>query len=46
MAICKPRHWNLGIRIGIGIGIGADTTNAIFSSSIRPMVIKPNRVVI
>ena len=46
MAICKPRHWNLGIRIGIGIGIGADTTNAIFSSSLRPMGIKPNRVVI
>ena len=34
-AICKPRHWNLGI--GIGIGIGNDITNAIISTSIRPM---------
>ena len=34
-AICKPRHWNLGI--GIGNGIGTDITNAIISSSIRPM---------
>ena len=32
-AICKPRHWNLGI--GIGIGIGIDITNDIVSSSIR-----------
>ena len=39
MAICKSRHWNLGIGIGIGngIGIGTDITNAIISSSIRPM---------
>ena len=42
-AICKPRHWNLGI--GIGIGIGTDTTNAIISSYIRPMDTKPSRVV-
>ena len=41
-AICKPRHWNLGI----GIGIGTDTTNAIISSSIRLMDTKPSRVVI
>ena len=34
-AICKPGHWNLGI--GIGIGIGPDITNAIISSSTRPM---------
>ena len=45
MAICKPRHWNLGIGIGIGIGIGTDTTNAIISSYIRPMDTKPSRVV-
>ena len=32
-AICKPRHWNLGI--GTGIGIGIDITNDIVSSSIR-----------
>ena len=42
-AIYKPRHWNLGI--GIGIGIGTDITNAIISSSIRPMDTKLNRVV-
>ena len=42
MAICKPRHWNLGI--GIGIGIGTDTTNAINSSYIRSMDTKPSRV--
>ena len=35
---------NLGIRIGIGIG--TNTTNAIISSSIRPMNTKPSRVVI
>ena len=48
MAICKPRHWNLGIGtgIGIGIGIGTDTTNAIISSYIRPMDTKPNKVVV
>ena len=28
---------NLGIGIGIGTGIGTDITNAIISSSIRPM---------
>ena len=33
-AICKPRHWNLGIRIGIEIG--TDITNVI-SSSIKSM---------
>ena len=43
-AICKPRHWNLGI--GIGIGIGTDTTNAIISSSIRLMDTKPSWVMI
>ena len=37
MAICKSRHWNLGIGIGIGIEIGTDITNAIIYSSIRPM---------
>ena len=42
-AICKPRHWNLGI--GIGIAIGTDTTNAIISPSIRPINTKPSRVV-
>ena len=36
-AICKPWHWNVGIGIGIGIGIGTAITNAIISSSIRPM---------
>ena len=43
MAICKPWHWNLGI--GIGIGIGTDITNAIISSSIRPMDPNLSRVV-
>ena len=38
-AICKPRHWNLGIRIGIGI----DMTNDIIFSSIRPMDPKLSR---
>ena len=35
VAICKPRHWNLGIGIGIGNGtrIGTNITNAIISSS-------------
>ena len=39
MAISKSRHWNFGIGIEIGnrIGIGTDITNAIISSSIRPM---------
>ena len=44
MAICKPRHWNLGI--GNGIGIGTDTKNAIISSFIWPMDTKPSRVAI
>ena len=46
-AICKSRHWNLSIGIGIGngIGIGTDITNAIISSSIRPMDPKLSRVV-
>ena len=37
MVICKPRHWNVGIRIGIGngIGTGTDITNAIISGPIR-----------
>ena len=45
MAICKSRHWNLGIGIGIENGIGTDITNAIISSSIRPMDPKISRVV-
>ena len=46
-AICKPRHWNLGIEIGIGtrIGIGIDITNDIISSSIRSMDPKLSMVV-
>ena len=44
-AICKPRHWNLGIGIGIGTGIGTDITNTIISSSIRPTDTKLCRVV-
>ena len=43
MAICKSRHLNLGI--GIENGIGTDITNAIISSSIRPMDPKLSRVV-
>ena len=45
-AICKSRHWNLGIGIGIGneIGIGTDITNNI-SSSISPMDPKLRRMV-
>ena len=43
MALCKPRHWNLGI--GIGTGIGTNITNVIISSSIRPMDPKLSRVV-
>ena len=47
MAICKSRHWNLDIGIGIGNGIGirTDITNAIISSSIRPMDPKLSRMV-
>ena len=49
MAICKPRHWNLGIGIGIGIGngigTGTDITNAITSISARPMDPKRIKVV-
>ena len=45
-AICKPRHWNIGIGIGIGSASGTNTTNAIISSSIRPMDTNPSRVVI
>ena len=45
-AICKPRHWNLGIGNGIRIGIRTDTINAIISSNIRPMDTKPSRVAI
>ena len=41
MAICKPRHLNLGI----GIGIGTDIINAFISSSIRPMDPKLSRAV-
>ena len=44
-AICKSRHWNLSIGIEIGNGIGTDITNAIISSSIRPMDPKISRVV-
>ena len=43
LSICKPRHWNLGI--GIAIRIGTDVTNAIVSSSIRPMNPKLSMVV-
>ena len=43
LAICKPRHRNLGI--GTGIGIGTDIRNAIISSSIRSMDPKLSRVV-
>ena len=42
-AVCKLRHRNLGI--GTGIGIGTDITNAIISSSIRPIDPKLSRVV-
>ena len=47
MAICKPRHWNIGVEIGIGNGIdiGTDITNAIIFTSIRPMDPKLSRVV-
>ena len=47
MAICKSRHWNLGIGTGIGngTGIGTDIANAIIFSSIRPMDPKLSRVV-
>ena len=47
VAICKSRHWNLGIGIGIGngIGIGTDITNAIISSSMRAMDPKLSRMV-
>ena len=41
MAICKSRHWNLGI----GIGIGTDTTNAIISSSISGHVTNQKRYI-
>ena len=40
---CEPRHWNPGVGIGNGIGIGTDITNAIISSSIRPMNPKLSR---
>ena len=40
-AICKSRHWNLGI----GIGIGTDIANGIIFSSVRPMDPKLSRVV-
>ena len=33
------------VNLGIGIGIGTDITNAIISSSIRPMDPKLSRVV-
>ena len=47
MAICKPRHWNLGIGTGIGngIGIGTDIPSAIISSTIRSMDPKLSRMV-
>ena len=47
LAICKSRHWILGIGIGIGngTGIGADITNTIISISIRPMDPKLSRMV-
>ena len=43
-AICKLRHWNLDI--GTGLEIGTDNTNAIISSSLRPMDTKTSRVLI
>ena len=48
MAICKPRHWNLGIGIGIGNenGIGTDIANVIISNFIGPMDPKLSRVMI
>ena len=47
MAICKPRHWNLGIGIGIRNGnrIGNDIANTIISSSTAPMDPKRSRMV-
>ena len=47
MAICKPRHWNLGTGIGIRNGnrIGNDIANAIISSSTAPMEPKRSRIV-
>ena len=47
MAICKPRHWNLGIEIGIGNGNGIETDiiNAIISSYIRSTEPKLSSVV-
>ena len=46
MVICKSRHWNLGTGTEIRneIGIGNDITNAIISTSIRPMDLKFSRV--
>ena len=44
-AISKPRHWNLDIGIGTGVGIGTDVTNAIISTSRRPIGTKPRGVV-
>ena len=46
-AVCKPRHCSLDIGIGIGnvIGVGTDITNAIISSSIRPIDPKLSRLV-
>ena len=44
MNIYRP-FVNLGIGIGNGTGIGTDITNAIISSSIRPMDPKISRVV-
>ena len=45
MAICKPRHWNLGIGIGNGVGIATDIRNVIISKSIRPIDLKFSRLV-
>ena len=45
MAICKPRHWNLGIGIGNGVGIATNIRNVIISKSIRPIDLKFSRLV-
>ena len=45
VAICKPRHWNLGIGIGIRIGTGTDIISAIIFTSIRPIAFKLSRAV-
>ena len=43
MAVRSYDQWSF---VNLGIGIGTDATNAIISSSIRPMCTKLSRVVI